>query len=146
MFCSWILKVGEERRPNSHGSTDCYAYAMSKPLIYEYVDRIAHVADIQHIVAKNTIFTLHKKIFSTSNSLPTLSPSPPILLCLSLLLLSPPISLSFHPSTHQSFNLSHLMYSYLRLCKEWLHLRPAATDTAPPFVMLFLSRLHYIIQ
>ena len=69
--------------------------------------------------------------------LPT-SPLPP---CFSLL--PPP---SFLPSTHPSIYLSLLRYSYLRLCREWLDLRPAATATAPLSPMVFLLRLHYIIQ
>ena len=36
--------------------------------------------------------------------------------------------------------------SYLRLCKEWLDLRPAATAATPLSPMVLPSRLHYIIQ
>ena len=44
------------------------------------------------------------------------------------------------------FSLSPTSCSYLRLCKEWLDLRLAATDAAPLSPMTFSSRLHYIIQ
>ena len=43
-------------------------------------------------------------------------------------------------------SLPHTSCSYLRLCKEWLDLRPAATAAAPLSSMVFFSRLHYIIQ
>ena len=75
-------------------------------------------------------------------SLPLLtSPLPP---CFSLLLLPQ----SFHPPIHPSILLSlpPTSCTYLKLCKEWLDLRPAATATAPLSPMVFLLRLHYIIQ
>ena len=44
------------------------------------------------------------------------------------------------------YSLPPTSCSYLRLCKEWLDLRPAANDAAPLSPMVFLSRLHYIIE